>query len=93
MRNTAVHIALLFAWVMLFHPLAHALDNHDAHLGSPTVGQTCEFCHSHSGIETPTTFVVSAAVDFEIAAELVALAPLGHELRPCGRAPPSPRSC
>ncbi len=89
MRNTAVHITLLFAWAMLFHPLAHAFDGHDAHLSSPTAGQTCEFCHSNSVIEPAIALVVSIAVDFEVASEPLVSAPQGYKLRPCGRAPPS----
>ena len=90
MRKATVYIALLFAWAVMFHPLAHAFDWHDSHLNGLTAGQVCEFCHSNAGIEVPVVVVAPTLADFEIAADSAVAAPQGHKLRPCGRAPPSP---
>lgn len=89
MRKATVYIAFLFAWAVMIHPLAHAFDRHDVHLGGLTTGQVCEFCHSNAGIEAPVVVVAPTQADFEVAAEPPVSARLGHKLRPCGRAPPS----
>ena len=87
-RRAAVHIALLFAWVVMFHPLAHALDIHDGHLSGLTIGQTCEFCHSNAGIETPLVLKVPVLAEYELVAEPFVAVPTVFKGRPRGRAPP-----
>ncbi|MCA9777946.1 MAG: hypothetical protein KC800_14555, partial [Candidatus Eremiobacteraeota bacterium] len=87
-RRAAVHIALLFAWVVMFHPLAHAFDVHDSHLSGLTVGQACEFCHSNAGLETPLVLHAPTLADYEIVAEPVIATPAVFKNQPRGRAPP-----
>jgi len=76
MRKAPVYIALLFAWVVMFHPFAHAFDSHDVHPGGLAAGQICDVCHSSAGLEMPVVVVAPTSADFEVAAEPLVSVPL-----------------